>query len=74
MNEQKVWLTTHSTDGKRVPKRASVTMNNFDFGFRVNEMYGDQNGFQIQTSPMGIQELNLIRKALNKYFKENNLI
>ena len=66
---QKAWLTTHASAGGK-PAIAVLTINNIGFGVRFDKKY-DGVGIQAQIGPMRVEELAIIREALDKYWMEN---
>ncbi len=70
---KKVWLTewSQSRDGSGAskPHTASITMNAIEMTvtFGVNVGIG---GLQLRISPMPMDELGLLRDALNKFWDE----
>ncbi len=73
---KKVWLTEWSRgrrgDGKNQVSSACITMNNIELALSFSQEIRN-NGIQVRTASMDIEELGLLRDALNKFWAEKGL-
>lgn len=68
--ERKAWLTTHASSGRK-PTIANVTVNNMDLSLSVHAKH--DGGFQAFLGPLSVDDLRIIRSALNRYWSHNGL-